>query len=98
MESDSDFHVIEINDDSPDPVTAWWIKDLGLHESDRRVLQSQNELTENLISAAQQILAKQFPHFEGFQSTSHIHYLSFKKIPSSKKMIQILHTGKDQCV
>ena len=38
VESDSDSYVIEVNDDSPDPVTSWWIKDLGLHESDRHAL------------------------------------------------------------
>ena len=96
VESDSDPCVID--DDSPDPVTSWWIKDLGLHESDRQVLQSRNELTDNIINAAQSILARQFPYFEGFQSTSNIHYLNFKEIPSNKKMLQILHTGTDRSV
>ena len=37
VESDSDSNIIEVNDDSPDSVAKWWIKDLGLNESDRSV-------------------------------------------------------------
>ena len=93
VESGSDSSIIEINDDSPDTVAKWWIKDLGLNESDRSVLQSGNELTENIVNAAQKILTNQFPKFHGFQSTSLIHHLNFKEIPSSTKSVQILHTG-----
>ena len=34
VENDSDSSIIEVNDDSPHSVAKWWIKDLGLNESD----------------------------------------------------------------
>ena len=56
----------------------WWIKDLELYESDFKVLNSRNELTENIVNAVHKILSRQFPDIKGFQSTTHSHYLNFK--------------------
>ena len=94
VESDYDLSIAEINDDSADPKSEWWIKDLGLHESDRCALMSGSELTDSIVNAAQKILANQFPVFHGFQSTILIHHLNFQEIPSTgSETVQILHTG-----
>ena len=72
---------------------TWWIEDLKLHESDHVALNGGEELTENIINAAQAIMNMQFLNFCGFQDTALAHNLSFVPVSPDKPSIQILHTG-----
>lgn len=83
----------EGDDSGYDPNAEWWIKDMGLHANDRTVLTSGQELTDNVINAAQNILAQQFGNIKGFQPTYQSHYLNFKEVSTTTKSVQILHTG-----
>ena len=70
----------------------YWVKELLLYESDYQVLNDGSELNDNIIVAGQSLLAKQFPHINGFQDTILINGLKFH--PVQKDGVQILHTGK----
>ena len=83
----------EVDDSGYDPNTEWWIKDLGLHATDQTVLTSGQELTENIINAAQKLLAQQFGNVKGFQPMYRSHYLNFEEVSTTTKSVQILHTG-----
>ena len=70
----------------------YWVKELLLYESDYQVLNDGSELNDNIIVAGQSLLAKQFPHINGFQDMILINGLKFH--PVQKDGVQILHTGK----
>ena len=72
---------------------ACWIEDLKLHESDHVALNGGEELTENIINAAQAIMNMQFLNFCGFQDTALAHNLNFVPVSPDKPSIQILHIG-----
>ena len=63
-EADSFFIV---PDDYPEP--AWWVEALSLYENDRKVLLSEQELTDNIVNASQCLLSIQFPRIAGLQDT-----------------------------
>ena len=86
-----------VSDSDPDPVYNWWIKALGLHKSDQDALRSGDELTENVINAAQAILNSQFQQIYGFQDTALVHFLNFLPVSPDKPSVQILHTGVYIC-
>ena len=73
----------------------WWIEALGLYDSDKEVLLSQSELTDNIINAAQILLRAQFPSVGGFQNTLLGNKLQFKPVSKETSSIQIHHTGID---
>ena len=81
-------------DDRQEVDIKWWIKDFELYESDFKVLNSGNELTENIVNAVHKILSLQIPDIKGFQSTTHSHYLNFQTISDDVNSVQILHTGR----
>ena len=85
---------IVVTDSHPDPCIAWWIKELNLSEADRETLIGNDELTDNIINAAQRIMKDQFLQFIGFQNTILGVNLRFKRVSRLSKSIQILHTGK----
>ena len=90
LESDSP---IVITNDDPDPVCTWWIKELGLHMSDKESLDANMDLTDNVINAAHLLLREQYPHIGGLQDTILGQKLLFKPVSSNKTSVQILHTG-----
>lgn len=70
----------------------WWIKSLCLRMADKNRLESDAEVSDSVINAAQTLMCRQFPHIKGFQNTLLGYRLKFevaKRIPS----VQILHTG-----
>lgn len=70
----------------------YWVKELLLYESHYQLLIDGSELNDSIIVAGQSLLAKQFPHINGFQDTILINGLKFLPVP--KDSVQILHTGK----
>ena len=70
----------------------YWVKELLLSESHYQLLIDGSELNDSIIVAGQSLLAKQFPHVNGFQDTILINGLKFLRI--EKDGVQILHTGK----
>ena len=62
-------------------------------ESERSTILNNMMLTDESINMAQQMLADQFPEFEGFFDTVLGATQSFDIITSDKKFIQVLHTG-----
>ena len=70
----------------------YWVKELLLHENHNQLLMDGSELNDSIIVAGQSLLAKQFPHINGFQDTILINGLKFLPVP--KDGVQILHTGK----
>ena len=85
--------MVYVSDSDTDPVVNWWIEDLCLYETDKEVLLSQRELTDNIINAAQALLSTQFPTIGGFQNTLSGNKLKFKPVPREISSIQIHHTG-----
>lgn len=69
-----------------------WVHGLSLSEHERKVLRSHAWLSANHISAAQQLLKRDFPQQEGLQDT---HYLLEKMVWSSSpsSFVQIIHVG-----
>ena len=67
--------------DANETENFWWVKDLNLYESNCDRLFCGLELTDNIVNAAQRILAKQFPEISGFQDTFNAHKLTFKSVP-----------------
>jgi len=67
----------------------YWIKELLLYSADKQVLLNGEWLTDSIISAAQQLLKKDFPHIGGLQPT----ILSTKYLFDVQRceFIQILH-------
>ena len=61
----------------------YWVKELLLFESHYQLLNNGSELNDSIIAAGQSLLAKQFPHVNGFQDTILINGLKFL----SKKMV-----------
>ena len=59
---------IDVSDSDSGPLINWWTEALGLCDTDREILLSQSELTDN-INAAQILLSTQFPSIGGFQNT-----------------------------
>ena len=62
-------NLICISDNDPDFDVKWWIKSLNLNEEDKTRLLGNEELTDNIVNAAQALLSAQFPHTGGFQNT-----------------------------
>ena len=94
------FHVVLMNsepivvsDNDPDLDIDWWIQDLFLNQRDREVLQTGEELSDNIINAAQTLLSEQYPNLKGFQNTCLGHHLDSKPISRCIPSVQILHTG-----
>ena len=58
-----------MSDSDSGPLIKWWIDDLGLYDTDKEILLSQSELTDNIINAAQILLSVQFSSIGGFQNT-----------------------------
>jgi hypothetical protein len=69
------------------------MKDLGLHMSDKEILEANTDLTDNIINAAHAILRKQYPHIQGLQDTILGQKLQFTSVASNQTSVQILHTG-----
>ena len=86
--------VIVVSNTDPDPDINWWIESLKLYDSDRISLNSESELTDNIIGAAQTILRRQFPNIQRFQDTFLAHSLNFSPVLPDKCSVQMLHTGK----
>ena len=84
--------VIDLTGEAPEVEIKYWIKELLLYESDYQVLHDGSELNDNIIVAGQSLLAKQFPHINGFQDTILSNGLKFQ--PVQKDGVQILHTAK----
>ena len=84
---------ILISETDEDPQINWWIEYLSLHDQDELILQSGEELTDNIINAAQMLLSKQFPKVAGFQDTIFAHNLNFRAVSRNVPSVQILHTG-----
>ena len=91
IESDA---CVLVTDDHPDPCIAWWVQELNLYEVDRETLIGNEELTDNIVNAAQRIMKDQFSQFIGFQNSILGINLKFKRVSRLEKSIQILHTGK----
>lgn len=89
----SDDEAVYVSDSDPDPMVNWWIKALGLYESDKEVLLSQSELTDSIVNATQVLLSTQFPAIGGFQNTLLGNKLQFKPVSRETSSIQIHHTG-----
>ena len=87
--SDSEFIVVSAAD--PDPVN-FWIQSLELYDCDLQSLQPNQDLTESVINAAQNVLKRHF-NLGGCESTALAHSLKFQAAPTDKLCIQILHTG-----
>ncbi len=70
-----------------------WIREFNLTESDRKVLESNAWLNDQIIYASQKMLQQDFPSIYGWQST-HCDYLNglFKPVPRDGKYIQIMLT------
>ena len=83
-----------MTNDHPDSCINWWIKDLNLYEVDKEVLEGNEELTDNIINAAQRIMKQQFVQFVGFQNSLLGRNLTFKQVSRHARSIQILHTGE----
>jgi len=83
---------IVISDGDSELHCDWWIEDLQLFSSDHTALKEE-DLTANIINAAQGILKTQFPNVEGFQDTSSAENLKFRPVARDKRSVQILHTG-----
>lgn len=92
---ESDDEPVVVSDSDSDPLINWWIEALGLHDTDREILLSQSELTDNIINAAQILLSTQFPSIGGFQNTLLGSKLQFKPVSREISSIQIHHTGID---
>lgn len=84
---------ILIYDGGEDPQVRWWREELWLHKHDEIILLSGEELTDNIINAAQALLNKQFPQIVGFQDTIFAHNLNYCAISREIPSVQILHTG-----
>lgn len=84
--------IIDLTGEAPEVEIKYWVKELLLYESDYQVLNDGSELNDNIIVAGQSLLAKQFPHINGFQDTILSNGLKFQ--PVQKDGVQILHTGK----
>ena len=82
-----------INNKSPDNVCNWWIKSLNLHTEDEMSLEEGQDLTDNVINAAQVLAHRKFPQFSGFQNTVLGIKLMFKQASKDRPTVQILHTG-----
>ena len=82
-----------MSDSDSGPLIKWWIEDLGLYDTDKEILLSQSELTDNIINAAQILLSVQFPSISGFQNTLLGSKLQFKHVSREISSIQIHHTG-----
>ena len=71
----------------------WWIKSLNLNEEDKTRSLGNEELTDNIVNAAQALLSAQFQHIGGFQNTLLGYNLNFKSVDRNCSSVQILHTG-----
>ena len=60
---------ILISDSDEDPLFSWWREELWLHKRDKVIYLSGEDLTDNIINAAQKLLNKKFPEIVGFQDT-----------------------------
>ena len=69
-----------------------WIKNLNLFKSDKKCLESDADVSDKVINAAQALLHLQFPHVSGFQNTLLGEKLKFSSI-SNFPILQIIHTG-----
>ena len=69
-----------------------WIKNLNLFKSDKKCLESDADVSDKVINAAQALLHLQFPHVFGFQNTLLGEKLKFSSI-SNFPILQIIHTG-----
>ena len=89
-----------VSDSDGDPVVEWWIEELKLQETDRKLLLSGSELSDLLVNASQRLLQKQFPRVSGFQSTllgQRPKDIKFKSFSKGVKSVQILNTGTLLC-
>ena len=77
--------------------TDYWIKELHLYANDYKALQTK-EITGNIVNAAQSMLKRQFPLFQGLQDTVLAHHLKFRPIEPNKLSVQVLHTGTELSV
>ena len=50
-------------------LSQYWIADLDLKTSDKAIIERGRELTDRHMEAAHKVLAEQFPHLQGLQST-----------------------------
>ena len=50
-------------------LSQYWIADLDLKTSDKSIIERGRELTDRHMEAAHKVLAEQFPHLQGLQST-----------------------------
>ena len=88
-EADSYFIV---PDDYPEP--AWWVQALSLPENDRKVLLSEQELTDNIVNASQCLLSIQFPCIAGLQDTVLGRNLNFKPVGHDTGILHVhVHGG-----
>lgn len=91
-------HVLIVDDGQNTPPSVrpeWWIKELKLAKSDLLRLMSGGELTDSLMNAAQDLLAKQFAGYLSFQDVTLGRLLMFEPVHMTSKglAVQILHTG-----
>lgn len=85
--------MISISDSDPDINVKWWIKSLKLNEEDKKRLLGNEEITDNIVNAAQELLSTQFQHIGGFQDTLYAYNLKFKAVDRNCSSVQIIHTG-----
>ena len=86
--------VLTISDSDTDVIIDWWIKELSLYDTDKAILESEDEdLTDSIINASQALLKAQFPSYDGFQSTLLGESLKFRPLSRAYNSVQILNTG-----
>ena len=74
-----------INDNFPSPVYKWWVKQLGLQESEKLILESGQQLSDLHIQAATTMFNKQFPDLPKLQPS-----ISFQK-PQKVSKTSLMH-------
>ena len=91
-QSDCCSHV-DISSDEEEGTVSYWVPDLLLEESDRKILEGSGWLNDKIINSYQKLLKKKYAGVTGLQSTLYCEDLKCKP-EHSQKLVQVIHVGK----